>query len=259
MAKIDKSLYTKEEYRELKRKIKSERHNSTSYNILCLKHGNKYSSNYVNTLYRMVERNLSLPFNFYCLTENTKGLDPNIKPIMLPGGLHGWWYKPYIFSNNLPIEGTILYLDLDVVISGNLDKLFSYEPNQWCVIRDFTRSQRPDWQKYNSSVIRFDKGQLEHVWKTFSQDPNRHIKRFFGDQDFLYDVAKDAKLWPDEWILSWKWEIRSSKELSPGPRGTRRLTTIEDVAPPKECCICVFHGDPNPEHCDDPWVVDNWK
>ena len=108
-------------------------------------------------------------------------------------------------------------------------------------------------------MIRFNKGQLEHVWKTFSQDPNRHIKRFFGDQDFLYDVAKDAKLWPDEWILSWKWEIRSSKELSPGPRGTRKLTTIEDVAPPKECCICVFHGDPNPEHCDDPWVVDNWK
>jgi hypothetical protein len=233
---------------------------NATVNILCLKHGSKYSSKYVNTLYSMVDRHLDLPYKFYCLTENPKGLDPKINVLMLPGGLHGWWYKPYIFSDTLPIEGTILYIDLDVVISSNLNKLFTYCPGEWCVIRDFTRSTRPDWQKYNSSVIRFEKGQLGHVWKTFSEDPNKHIKRFFGDQDFLYEVTKDtAKLWPDEWIQSWKWEVRASKELNPGPRGSRTLKTIENVSPSIETCICVFHGDPNPEHCLDPWVVDNWK
>ena len=33
----------------------------------------------------------------------------------------------------------------------------------------------------------------------------------------------------------------------------------EDVVPRVECCVVVFHGDPNPEKCQDPWVVENWK
>ena len=34
---------------------------------------------------------------------------------------------------------------------------------------------------------------------------------------------------------------------------------VYDVVPPKENSIMVFHGDPNPEICKDPWVVENWK
>ena len=209
----------------------------------------------------MVSRNLS-DFNFYCLTENQNGLDSNVKVIDLPPGLDGWWYKPYMFSNDIPIEGTILYIDLDVVIANSLEKLFEYQKGHWCVIRDFTRSMRPDWPRYNSSVIRFEKGELDNYWLDFKTNNREYKRKHFGDQDWLYAVThKDtpAQLWPDEWIQSWKWEVRKSKELTSGGRGQRRLTTIEDVVPPQDCCITVFHGDPNPEHCLDPWVVDNWK
>jgi len=69
-----------------------------------------------------------------------------------------------------------------------------------------------------------------------------------------------AKLFPDEWILSWKWEIRQTKDLNYNePRGRRTLRTVENVTPPKDCKICVFHGDPNPEYCQDPWVKENWR
>ena len=62
-----------------------------------------------------------------------------------------------------------------------------------------------------------------------------------------------------EWIRSWKWEIRRTKNFKPGGiRGNRVLEQIENVTPPPECCICVFHGDPNPHRCRDPWVVENW-
>ena len=268
MAKIDKSLYTKQEFKALKeerrlaklQQITKENPCGNTVNIVCLKHGNKYSSDYVNKLYYGVKNNITLPFKFYCLTENAKNICSDINILPLPEiDIQGWWYKPYIFSKELPMQGTILYLDLDMVITGNVDKLFSFAPNHFCIIRDFNRILRPNYDRYNSSVMRFEHGSLDHLWQKFKKECKIITSKFFGDQDFLYDVAKDAKLWPDEWILSWKWEIRSSKELSPGPRGTRKLTTIEDVAPPKECCICVFHGDPNPEHCDDPWVVDNWK
>ena len=76
-----------------------------------------------------------------------------------------------------------------------------------------------------------------------------------------YEVAKDypATTYPDEWIMSWKWEIRKSKELGRGTKGTRKLAEIENVVPSDECCIAVFHGDPNPHNCEDPWVKENWK
>ena len=38
-----------------------------------------------------------------------------------------------------------------------------------------------------------------------------------------------------------------------------KFAQIEDVKPPAECCICVFHGDPNPHNCEDPWVEINWS
>jgi len=277
MAKIDKSQYSKEEWRRIKeqrrqekqQKILSEAVVSTppsaenKYYLLCLKHGTKYSADYVNKLYNMVERNCTLDYEFVCLTDDAKGIDPNVKIIPLPGGISGWWCKPYMFSKDLPISGTVLYMDLDVVIASNIDKLFTWEPNRWCTIRDFTRAMRPKWHKYNSSIVRFRTGELDFVWTEFDKDKISIQKRLHGDQDWLYEVThkrQGAMLYPDSWIQSWKWEVRKDKTFAPGGiRGSRRLKTIEHVKPRVECCVCVFHGDPNPEHCNDPWVVDNWK
>lgn len=233
------------------------------YYVLCLKHGTKYSADYVNRLYNMVKRHCTLDIEFVCLTDDRQGINPNIMILPLPEYLTGWWCKPYMFSNDLPLKGTVLYMDLDVVIADNIDKLFTFEPDRWCTIRDFTRKMRPMWQKYNSSVVRFKTGQLDCYWQKFKADHENVQRAFFGDQDWLYAVTEKeqpAALYPDNWIMSWKWEIRQSRDLQPGGiRGSRKLRTIEHVKPPKECCITVFHGDPNPEHCLDPWVVDNWK
>ena len=289
MPKIDKSLYTKEEFKRLKEQRRREKEQqrrqealqelsnlgqqieaSENYHphnplvkdqnyVLCLKHGDKYSSQYVNTLYSMVKRNLTIPFTMVCLTDNKQGIDSDILCLDLPKELTGWWCKPYMYSADLPLNGTILYMDLDVVVSGNLNKLFDYEPDNWCVIRDFTRAMQPQWEKYNSSVVRFKVGQLHNVWAEFRKDPQKIIRSHFGDQDWLWTAAKGtAKLWPDEWIRSWKWEIRKDRHLQSGTKGNRKFRTVEDVVPPDDCCICVFHGDPNPHNCDDPWVRNNW-
>ena len=270
MAKIDKSLYTKEEWRRLKeqRRLQKEAKlfessDTSKYFVLCLKHGTKYSSEYVNRLYNMVKRNCTLNFEFICLTDDPNGINKDIKILSLPGGLSGWWCKPYIFSKDLPINGTVLYMDLDVVVASNIDKLFTYQPGHWCTIRDFTRVMRPKWQKYNSSIVRFRTGELDFVWTEFEKDKVGVQRRFHGDQDWLHEVThkrRGAVLYPDSWIQSWKWEVRKTKDFAPGGvKGKRKLKTIEDVTPRVECCVCVFHGDPNPENCEDPWVVDNWR
>ena len=263
MPKLDKSKYTKQEYKALKLLGKNSKQVTQKYNIVCVKHGEKYPSDYANILYRMCKRNCTLDFTFTCLTDNPKGLDANINVVALPEGYTGWWAKPFMFSNDTGLTGTILYLDLDVVISNNIDKLFTYKPDRWCIIRDFLRAQRSTWQKYNSSVIRFNSGQLQAMYKDFDIHKQTILKRFRGDQDYIYDWAvkhMPAEFFPDKWILSYKWEIRSNKEWAPGGTvGNRTLKHIENVVPPKDCCIAVFHGDPNPSNCKDPFVVDNWQ
>lgn len=272
MAKIDKSQYSKEEWRRIKEQRRQEKETKqhvdvapspeNKYYVLCLKHGTKYSSVYVNKLYNMIQRNCKLDYEFVCLTDDAVGLDPGVKVIPLPGGLAGWWCKPYMFSRDLPIKGTVLYIDLDVVISGNIDKLFTYSPGHWCTVRDFTRAMRPKWHKYNSSVVRFETGQLANVWEDFEKDHINIQRKYHGDQDWLFEATqtKRAVLYPDSWILSWKWEVRKSKEFAPGGmRGNRKFKYVENVTPRIECCITVFHGDPNPHNCEDPWVVENWK
>ena len=279
LAKIDKSQYSKDEWRKIKEQRRQEksqkslekdlpssqildRDNIEKNYIMCLKHGTKYSSDYVNKLYNGVKRHCTIDFEMVCLTDDPKGIHPDIKIILLPGGLSGWWCKPYMFSADLPIKGTVLYLDLDVVIARNIDKLFTHQPNNWCTVRDFTRAMRPKWPKYNSSVVRFKVGQLSHVWEEYIKDPVSIQRKFFGDQDWLYEAThkrKGALLYPDSWIQSWKWEVRKTRDFAPGGvKGNRKLKTIENVEPRVECCVCVFHGDPNPHNCQDPWVVNNW-
>jgi hypothetical protein len=257
MAKLDKSLYSKEEIKQI-RDAKRERKRakllkkqvitfpeSKDKNVLVLKHGTKYSAEYVNKMYNMVSANLEYDFNFYCITEDPTGLDPNVNVIPLPSvGVTGWWYKPYIFSKELPIQGTILYLDLDLVITNTLNRLFDFYPGQYCIIRDFTRAMRPNWEKYNSSVIKFEHGQLDHVWQRFKQEHIMIMRKFYGDQDYLWDVTQGkAKIFPDPWVQS---------------RGNREMLEIEHVEAPADCCIVAFHGDPNPHKCHDPYIVKRW-
>ena len=47
-------------------------------NILCLKWGKRYPAFYVNRLYAAVKRNMSRPFRFVCITDDSTGIDPAV-------------------------------------------------------------------------------------------------------------------------------------------------------------------------------------
>ena len=78
--------------------------------IVCVKWGNKYISEYVNVLKKMITRHTTVPFQFHCFTENSKGLDPDINIIPFPNGTHikTWRSKLAMFQNDIGIKGTIL-------------------------------------------------------------------------------------------------------------------------------------------------------
>jgi hypothetical protein len=227
--------------------------------IVCLKWGDKYNADYVNKLHKMVARHCTLDYQFVCFTDDTKGIDKNIRTESLPAlPLVGWWYKPYILSNELPMKtGTLLFFDLDVVIFRNIDNLFTYEPGKFCIIRDFNRSIRQNWDRMNSSVFRTPIGKYNTYYQDFKKNPKLHTSKNRGDQDWMFRHIRDHVFWPDEWIQSYKWEMRNRKSLKL-INGKRNFDTIETPKVLNQTSVAVFHGDPNPADCQDPWVKNYW-
>lgn len=230
--------------------------------VVCLKYGDKYSAEYVNKLYSMVKRNLTVPFEFVCYTENSQDINSEIRiePLSLISGVQGWWYKPMFFNPKLGLNGTILFFDLDVVIFRNIDHLFTYEPGKFCIIRDFNRHVIRNYNKFNSSIFRLNTGQHSAVYTDFIKSPNIPIRQYHGDQDWIRATVKDGDYayWPDEWIQSYKWEMRGRPRYDRKPRGQRDFEVNGDPVVKSTTSVAVFHGDPNPHNCKDPWVVDNW-
>ena len=229
--------------------------------VVCLKHGTKYSADYVNVLYNMVQRNLTIPYEFVCFTEDSTGINTDIRIEPLPiANVNGWWYKPFMFDPKLLPAGTRLFIDLDVIIFKNIDNLFSYQPDKFCIIRDFNRFQNPKWNKMNSSVFRLSQGQQEHVYSEFIKKPDVYSRRFHGDQDWIFNqVRNDWAFWPDEWIQSYKWEMRGKPQMIRDKKGIRNFNQAGEPKILQDTSIAVFHGDPNPHVCIDPWCKEHWQ
>ena len=228
--------------------------------IVCVKWGNKYISQYANILYNMVKRHTTVPFEFHCITDDIKGLDPHIKTIKLPNDpwIKTWWSKLWMFGGHFPLQGNILYFDLDVIVFKNIDELFNYNPDKFKIITDFNRCRIKDWRLCNSGVMRWKAGTVNYLWDDFVSKPNVVMGDNHGDQDWITKRAKqDINHWPDDWIRSYKWEMIGYKDTK-----ARRGPKLIFDRPPKIIeanKVAVFHGEPKPFNCGDAFVEENWK
>ena len=196
--------------------------------VVCVNFGDKYGPEYVENLYEMVADNCTIPYGFLTITDDYTKSGRSGTTFVPERKFNGWWNKMHLYRPDLPVHGNVLYFDLDVVITGNIDKLFTYATDNWATINDFIRLRREMHPPtmYNSSVIRFRKGQLQEVWDEFIKNP----KTKGGDQNFLHDMTiknRPATYFPDKWIRSYRWDIMEN-------------------GLDEETCVAVFHGDPNP-------------
>jgi hypothetical protein len=241
--------------------------------VCCVKWGTKYPAIYTNRLRAMVKRHLKRPHRFACLTEDPTGLDPDIEVIPLPNlQLAGWWHKLSLFKKDLiqPNGATILYLDVDLVILGELDFLFD-DSGGFYVTASFKRG-RPS--AYNSSLMRWQAGEHSHVYDRFIADHKRIVAsgRYFGDQDWLFEHVPGAKHWPRHKIVSYKQDLSSHayrilKRLRLQPKWLRAPRWLK-VDPPIDASVVVFHGKPDPEDVmygpygpwkHAPFIADAWR
>ena len=226
------------------------------YNFACVCYGNKYDVEYVQKLYNMVTRNTTHLINFYVFTDHVK------MQKMVEGGrlyvkqfpehdLDGWWNKMQLFHPDVQLPGTTLYMDLDVVITHNIDDFFTYKPEAKFVgMNDFN----PVTKQWNSSIMRFDQSHWhDKLWRRFSKDKSNLLRRFPGDQNLISDFIKKepgCDSFPDSWTQSYKWYDRS------GTRYSRSAMTYEHNG---ESLVTVFHGQPNPHESTQEWVKNAWK
>lgn len=228
--------------------------------ILCVRFGNKYGVDYVERLRNMIARHTTVPYELVCLTDDPTPVE-GVRLILRKneGYAKGWWHKVHMFDPQLPIDGRILYMDLDVVICSNIDRLTTLKRESFLGIRDFNRKFFPNWKKLNSSVMAWNHRTQTHIWTEFKQAP-MNAMRMHGDQDWIWKTSNDRlEFWPEEWIQSYKWEIRKKEELVV-INGKRQFREIKnDVVVSKDCCIAVFHGEPNPCEVRDSFVLENWK
>ncbi len=240
---------------------------SAPVNIICMKWGTKFPAEYVNRLYRMVQRNLTLPHRFICFTDDSGGIAKGVEvkplpPMDLPPGKERGWRKLSTFQKPLAdLEGKVLFLDLDILILNNIDDFFTY-PGDFCIIHDWLRPSRITG---NSSVYRFEAGAHPEVLRYFIENIDAVKASHRHEQSYLSaKINEISKLtyWPADWCVSFKRHC-----LPPFPQSLWKVPQ-----PPKNAKILVFHGSPTPQDAINgkirgplrflkptPWIAKYWE
>jgi len=235
--------------------------NAAAIDCACVIHSDGYSWDYVDRLYNMVSRNLSHPVNFHVYTEADRAVpDHMIKHNLvewpgIAGSRKSWWYKMQLFDSS-QFAGQLLYFDLDVVITGNLDWILQLPTRNFYAIHDFRRLWKPTSRTINSSVMYFNTSTYNYVWEKFCQhNIDTVVASYKGDQDFITATVDPNHLryFELERIVSWRWQI-----VNDGVRQRQIVKTAREITVPATASVLIFHGNPKPHEIDNEIIGKYW-
>jgi len=215
-------------------------------NILTIKWGSRYPSSYVNKLYKAVRRFGLEGARFICYTDAVEGLSHGIERLPLPAidlpEKYRWtfWRKLSLFDPALGLDGPCLYLDLDVVIAGDLRPLLADWSGRPRFIKSWVgpkTARRPQFDRINSSVMLFRGSTCGKVLEDFHANREEVLRSYPGDQGFVYDsLAEGSDFFDPGLCVSFKKHCI--------PRFPCNLWMRPRV--PSNASIVVFHGKPDP-------------
>ena len=168
---------------------------------------------------------------FVCLSDVDV---PGVDVIPIEHDWPGWWPKIELFKLDI---GPVLYLDLDMVLTGPLDSLMNY-PHKFTAWNNPAKTAR----SMNSSVMAWS-GPRPDIYDPFIADPKGWMakcadKSCWGDQGFIEQHVTDWQSWQSLFpgaVMSYKQDL---KWRDPKP-DTR---------------IVSFHGKPKPWEAKQRWV-----
>ena len=216
-------------------------------NIVCFKWGNKFGPEYVNKLHNSVKRNVTIPFTFTCFTDDPEGVECDTQPFLTD--LPSWWYIIGLFNENHDFEDKVLYMDLDTVITDNIDHILSLDV-------DFAMTE--EFYRPNGLQTTFIMWKPERYYFVYDKlrtrvNANSNPHLFGGTNGFIEkfvpreEVTILQKEFPKEFI-SYKVHVRDNHPRAwdmPGDLNTAKV-------------IC-FHGKPMPHEVSNlPWMKEHW-
>jgi hypothetical protein len=184
--------------------------------VICISWGTKYGPVFINKLYGMVKRNITPPFTFTCFTDSREGLHPEIlcedlPPLgieNMPTGTKGIWQKSRLWGPTLgSLRGSVLFLDLDLVIVGSLDDFFTIGKADDVVL---ARNQTTPFERLGqTSVFRFPVGKLVPIQEKFRANPQAIANEYEFEQRYVTRNAPGGvKLFPRRAVLHFKQDCR---------------------------------------------------
>lgn len=208
-----------------------------------LRSGGRYTPEWVAKLQRGVERHLSLPHRFVCLSD----VDVPCERIPLVTDWPGWWAKMELFRLTEPT----LYFDLDTVVVGSLDAIASH-PHGFTMAHEFWRPER-----LCSTAMAWS-GDHSFLFEAFAADPegiaalyDEHLPPRdgrIGDQAFIEDEFARYGERPETFRdIFGEWSIASYK-----------VHQCQN-APPTDAAVVAFHGRPKPDEITTGWVPREWR
>jgi len=211
--------------------------------VLCVKWGTRYGADYVNRIYGMVKRNVTPPFRVICLTDNPKGIREEVLCFGLPElgcprptNAPGKWPKAGLWNRDLfGLQGVALFVDLDVVITGDLDPFFSYgDPDDVVLARNWIK---PFERLGQTSIFRFPIGKHGYMLEDFQKDPEGIAGKYQFEQRYVTNCIRGGvKFWPYSWVKHFRLNC-----LGPWPLRYFRAPRL-----PKKARVVIFPGKPNP-------------
>ncbi len=219
-------------------------------NVICIKWGNAYSARDVNVLFNMVSRNIvNHVLKFYCFTDDAVGLNERIIVRDLPrmnmrkeDCRYAYQKEAGLCDDDLGgLKGQrVLFFDLDVVVTGNIDCFFEFaQDDDFVIINDWNTKGNHVGQ---ASCYSWRVGTLGFIKEYFEINHKTIIDKYgTASQEYLsskvIEKKGSLKFWPEEWCRSYKvhalpiWFMRPFVEP--------RL--------PKGAKVLAFHGRPKIE------------
>lgn len=150
-------------------------------NIVCvLKNGGKVNYNFlwVEKLKNSIQRSLSIPYRFVCLSD----VDVPCERIELDNADPGFWSKMQIFRPGL-FNGPVLYIDLDTVICKNIDDIILKSMD-----KKFVMWIEKD-KEIHSSALMFWNGDFSYLWDLYKSKPFDYWNNLYSSPPLYGDQA----------------------------------------------------------------------
>ena len=225
------------------------------YNIACVRSGNsKYRFYYVERLYDMLERDLTVPFKLFQFTDHPEEKDSRIENIDISGHEirpNSCWAKLAMFDHvkTNPIDDDFLYIDLDTIIVDNIDEFVTCRPRfNTITLLEYVRRNYTDTcrDKYGSHFMYISKDFGQSIWNNFSRNKEYHYKKYkTGDERVIEQYT------PKNRVVLWKNLIPSlDKKIVSihDPKVDWSETGRREHKPYSQTSIVYCHGSPKPHH-----------